>query len=63
MDISTGGDDRNQLGMEWVTPAGDISDWAQSDLSTSGFVVTGRDHLYGVLSVDGGAEMLWQKVV
>ena len=24
MDLSTGGDDRNQLGMEWVTPAGDI---------------------------------------
>ncbi|SHO43902.1 FAD-binding oxidoreductase [Desulfopila aestuarii] len=24
MDLSTGGDDRNQLGMEWVTPAGDV---------------------------------------
>ena len=24
MDLSTGGDDRNQLGMEWVTPGGDL---------------------------------------
>jgi len=45
MDQTTGGDDRNHLAVEWVTPEGDIVRSVLWGLRMSGSVVTGRVRL------------------
>lgn len=59
MDMSTGGDDRNQLGMEWVTPAGDLIRLGSTGSVNEWFCGDGPGpSLRGVISGRGSGDAL-----